>query len=658
MASQYHLAKDFEGDINEGVISASPYWLIAVMRFDKRLLYDRANLKNYDGYKLSDAISITSPTLIIGSDAVSLSVQGDKSNFQKGLQATLLPTKNYLNEIFPADWIFAWMFYGKEKLVDLVKRIRKGEPCNNFDDGLKFVGKVQSIRKNLSVNPGSGVKTVRYTLQASSFNELGCQVFYNPLFAMRPEMMSETYARMNAPLTELLKNLRDDSGKNGIVTDRAIPTFLELLLGSGLPTTWTNPAGIESMRAAGLTNKIPIAVPKVVGGLLGKVARSGSQDGILCYTDVLESIIGVQKYSSNLGVDPNDTNGYMAFVPDGITKEDSGQYKYTHKEMEGVFQPIAPNLSNKTVWTVLQQWLNNVVNEMYTALRVNNQGKIVPTLVLRQLPYSTPTMTGKFENDQAIKKQEEQENNELEAAVKASDRGGNDGLGIVDKKHQDKWMKGIKREEDYQKKLRDTSVLFQNITGFLELPRWYIDPVLITSYDFGRADSLRSNFVRIYGAPTQTQLATDPIKLEAKFAPIRDDLDIQLNGLRMQTQTVVCTNEECAKAPTKWMAFASDFLIGQHLMYTGTVNLHGIQAPIAEGDNVEFDNTVLHIEVVSHVCNIAPDGKKSFMTSLTLGHGLDAAGNPANPYPGMEENSNTQYEPGMSVEDEIAEEDK
>jgi hypothetical protein len=62
---------------------------------------------------------------------------------------------------------------------------------------------------------------------------------------------------------------------------------------------------------------------------------------------------------------------------------------YTGTELLGTFLPVMPELTNKPLWSVLQQFLNPTVNEMYTCLRVNKDNRVVPTLVVRQIPFTT-----------------------------------------------------------------------------------------------------------------------------------------------------------------------------------------------------------------------------------------------------------------------------
>jgi hypothetical protein len=105
------------------------------------------------------------------------------------------------------------------------------------------------------------------------------------------------------------------------------------------------------------------------------------------------------------------------------------------------------------------------------------------------------------------------------------------------------------------------------------------------------------------------------------------------------------------------------------------VSCLGIESPICEGDNLEFEGIVYHIESVNHSCAIDPgSGMRHWATTLTLTNGLRAedshtgtsgtggtnngGGTPSdtNPdfpiYPGFRQDDNTSIDPGTSIEDE------
>jgi hypothetical protein len=187
MAGLYHLLKEYTSVENSDDVSTSPHWVLAVVRLGKPLSYSRKDKKSVT-LDVSEGAKTRDETLIITSDCVNLQVQGQKESHMKQLQAQLMDVsgpdndrqrRNYLVEILNGDWIFAWMVHSREQQDDLVQRIKDGKSCNDFGDGFKFVGRVESVRKRGHRNPGTGHKSVRYAINAYAFRELDSQIFYD-----------------------------------------------------------------------------------------------------------------------------------------------------------------------------------------------------------------------------------------------------------------------------------------------------------------------------------------------------------------------------------------------------------------------------------------------------------------------------------------------
>jgi hypothetical protein len=132
--------------------------------------------------------------------------------------------------------------------------------------------------------------------------------------------------------------------------------------------------------------------------------------------------------------------------------------------------------------------------------------------------------------------------------------------------------------------------------------------------------------------------------------------------------TVECwVDDQQGKTPAPWMTLVADRLIGSQYTLNGTIYSFGIQSPICEGDNLEFDGVVFHIESVNHNFSINPNGVKSWTTVLTLTNGMRADANVkfieqgAFPddliritqfpiYPGFAEGDFTGNDPGLTLE--------
>jgi hypothetical protein len=307
-------------------------------------------------------------------------------------------------------------------------------------------------------------------------------------------------------------------------------------------------------------------LPSAVGALINKVEKS-KPSGILAQADVLEVLYGVQNYTNttielkeneDITKGGQDQNLGQLFSPRGANH--SGSRRYTGRRMLGTFPVVPPQFTDSSVWSILNQFLNPAVNEMYTCLRVNPDGFVVPTLVLRQLPFSTGM-----------------------AKISAP----------------------VTLYMDVPRWIADPILVKQADVGFSDSSR--INFVHVYG-DPGPANSP--------GAQSMASIQY------VRNVPIHDDLDIARSGLRPYMTTVTCAAEDVQNGSAGvWMKILADIVMGGHLTLSGIVELHGVQAPICPGDNFEWEGVVYHIESVSHRCSLA-GFNKTFTTTLSLSHGL------------------------------------
>jgi len=620
-APTYDLLTEFgDGAEASKSTSTSPYWVICVFPLGLPLSFSRSSMASVEQLP-SHGAQLRGPRLIITGDCKQLTITNSKASHLKSLQATLLQTStNYLVEILPGDWVMAWIVNYEDKAVGnngIVSRLRSGDPCNNFDDGLKFVGRVDNIEKMIDRGP-DGQLTSKYALSANAFKEFDSSIFYEYNFAEFAKNQVGTWlAKIGLNINELFR-----STKNGGIQDNVhvlIPSLFEILFGSGISPN-INPGGTRLQAATGAlgpsstTNnkEAPFAylVPEEIGDALNKESRSKT-GGVLAFADIVELVFGVQQYSNtNSGI-----SSYTMFLPD---TQDSGgtsnnPHHYTGTPLLGAFMPLMPTFTNTPFWNVLEQFLNATVNEMYTCLRVNKDGYIVPQLIVRQIPFTTDIFA------------------EQMASGLPSNQSG---------------------------PLNQNQNVSIPVTRFLSLPRWKMSPVLLSKVRVGRSDATRVNFVHVYGQnsyntgiPIVRQLVVNP--------PVRDDIDIQRSGLRPYIQTVACDAvNQVGKTPGVWMDLVADRLIGSQFTLNGTMQSTGISAPICEGDNLEFDGVVYHIEGVVHQCAIDANGNRTFQTQLSLSNGMrtapetvadvSASNTEAAIYPGVAQDDLTQYDPGIT----------
>ena len=645
---------------SDWLMSRSPAWVIAVIPLGAPVSFSRKDMQSISKIA-GDGVLLRQPGVFtISSDCTSLSISGSKDSHLKSLAATLKQANiNYLVEILPGDWIVAWILNSQDKAQELVSKIKSFDFSGKvqddqakqifcgFDSGLKFVGRAHSVRKSVSVDRTSGVSDVSFNLTAYAFKELETEVFYDPKLAVYAKDNELTWLwRIGFDVNSIFHQTKD-----GVIDDNVhqiIPGFVDIFLGKGLPPTAnitgrsTTQAVVGPLAPTGDDpGEAPYAyiIPAAVGGLLGKPNPSKTP-GILAYADILTLLFGVQQYGNI------NSQNYSVFLPNVSTTapETSAQHRYTGTPMMGAFLPVFPDFTDKPLWQVLYQWLNPTVNEMYTTFRVNEDGFIQPTVVVRQIPFSTDAFanTATEYNAQITK-----ENNTIDSVQAintslASTVGAEVPVGFV----------------VTQKDRRPVTV-----TPFLSLPRWKINNSMINSLDIGRSDATRTNFISIYGQSGYTQ-GISIIDQFVNNPPIRNDLDIQRSGLHTYNTVVACDSaSQKGNVPGIWMQLVADRMIDSQLTFNGTITCVGIQSPICEGDNLELDDVVYHIEAYSHSCGVGPDGSVSFTTMLRLTNGLRSESAPkptygippyglgpdAVLYPGVVQEDNTGLDPGIST---------
>jgi len=595
----------------DGLSSMTPFWFITVIRLPLVTSFSHFFMKSLNELQLPEFPAniidgIDTKEILVITDCLQLSVENSKSNYVKNMQAILKETDvNYLKHIYPGDWVFAWMLSDATQGKYVLDKVKRGEPANKFADGLKFVGRVASIRASISQDTSSGNRTLIYSLQAVAFRELSTMVYYNPNLSESAGGAGAAgvwLAKLNMDISDIFGITVRDGFKDN--SDLLIMSFLELFVGAGISSSFSNPTGQKELQiATGSQANYSYIIPKEVSKLLGVTPEDKSKNSATCYADILDVLTGIQDYKeSNVFSMPKlvdiekmyNEEEAPTFEPGMLgdpfgpkTEEESlaeietskriesfyknkerrnklykrKQHKFTGKHIKGSYLPLMPAFTNKPLWSLFGEFLNATINEMYTCLRTNENFDIVPTLVIRQKPLST---------------------------------------------------------DDYA-----AGMEIMEITPYTSLPRWFLMNGMVTGLDLGRSDATRVNFIQVTGntpscigaESTTTQLVLNP--------PIRDDLDIARNGLRSMVQQVTCApNDTVNKVPTEWMNLIGDFIIGDNLTLNGVINCYGIQEPICEGDNVEWDGVLFHIEEVKHICSRDMQGNLMFRTTLSVSRGM------------------------------------
>lgn len=572
MTNSFNVLNDFKGG-TDSYVSTSPFWIVAIYRLRNPNTFNR-KWKSGVG-SIPDGVGIFSKPLILSDSCPQISISSTKSRPITSLQGLLYPTEDFLKKIFPGDYAFAWMMNNKETYDSVLERLNRNEACNFFTDGFKFFGKIESIRKQIVQNP-EGHKMSRYSFNATGFSEFDNTLFYDPYLAEKTPELGTYFGKLGTELNSIIAN-----NGLGISVTRAIPVLVDLLMGSGVPSNLARGNTDPALRStAGLEGEYSYILPKSIGAVMGKTLSS-KNGGVMAYADLLEMVYGIQKYSDSqiISIDLDEiglaANGKKSqnlyrekhlgrpFTPDGTGDESSR--RFTGIEMLGTFTPDNPQFFNTSIWNILRQYLNPVVNEMYVTLRVNNSGRVVPTLVLRQHPYTTNRYTGDLE----VTKFDNLPRWIIpDVLIKSIDLGRSDALRVN----------------------------------------------FVHTYGSNQANGSRGMSEQIVQNPP----VRDDIDIaRSGFRPYMQSVPCSISDTR--------SSSNGRGQPAKWMEILSDFTMGQHLTLTGSINTVGIQSPICIGDNIEYDGALFHIESVTHTCSESSDGKKDFSTTLQLSHGVSAS---------------------------------
>lgn len=511
----------------------------------------------------SPALKVSNPIVIV-SDILSMKVSSSKDNYMSVAEAALSSGDlNYSAIIAPGDHVMIWMVNNVPDFKRISAAALANTTANDFKSGLKFVGRINSIRENLTTI-GDGKKAFRYNVTMKSFSEFGSYVFYSPLLANVTGNGAADIARVLSDMSDQWSNIFEQAATGSDNISSIASMFIKIFLGSGPGNDFKAVDG--QVRSPNSGFLIPAPLLKTLGL---PTARQEDAAGNK-YSDMLHTMIGLQKYQKAAANAPP----YKQFIPSNYTDSTNNQILLTDP-VPGTYISPPQNFNNVTVWSLLQAHMNPTLNEMYCTLRTSTKnGRIMPTLILRQIPFS----------------------------------------------------------KDPNKLDPNGSGNFKNYTPYLSLPRWKLDKTYpLVAYNLGMSDAPRFNFFLC--KPANLEREGQPVADKANQYNNNnlyvDALDIARNGLRTHFAMSTADVSKDGSALTdvvNWKNLVADFYLNGQYKQNGSVVTALIQEPIAIGDNFEFDGRVFHIESVDHQYNVDAKGNKSFTTALGLSHGIKTDG--------------------------------
>jgi hypothetical protein len=610
--------------------------------------------------------------LVVENDCVSVSVSNQKSSLGKMCEIQMkIGEIYYQNAVAPGDWVFVWMANYQDDIDNILDQLlgkEGGVPryltssdqtqnrgMNTWQSGLKFIGRVMSVPAADAISVG-GQRMLAQTISCQAFVELATSVYYT--FVSQPIVTAEGalsqqaaaenfYTReletissnktlaqptsqppdgvssgLEAALTNLSKAFlnfyRTIDGKEQIQStspEAIIGLLFILLMGVDTNKNFLNPqangpVGQAIPNAQG-TFSDAIAIPKSVSAILGLRASKLWQ--------VYNLYLGLQTYASH------GHRVWRDFSPDNFTPETKvkGANIYRTAIRCKGFVPflVPPIWENNSYWTIFNQFLNPIVNEMYTALRINRDGRILPALIVREKPFSTNLFNWLYKIAPTF--------------VASTDQGNTESAGVASIR-KNLSVQDNEALKTYGKDYKSIATIAPEIaqrTMYNNLPRWIIDDSVIKSLNVSPSEERRINFVQVWGRSVGLEMnnlnvSQEILKIAQFSAPnyVADNKDIHRHGLRAditETNYDVVSNNLGTITPILCRQRA-DWLFNGHMKLYGTVTLQGVQEPIVEGDNCQIRGVLFHIESVTHSGSLAGSGQKSFTTTLTLSNGIVA----------------------------------
>lgn len=528
---------------------SSPAWVLTFVTWDVR---DTLRAIAQTG-KEKALVQVRDP-IVVENDCIQLSVNVNKSTLTHSVSMTLLETDvNYSTLISPGDFVFVNMLNWERdarRIVDIGRSNKLGA-INGINDGFKGIFKVQGVRKSVGVtDPNTGVTRTVVRINGFAFTEFNNSIYFNP-YILNGNAGSDKdkllfAADLSNDYSQLMNPLMNPKCQD------IIKFLIQAFLGKG-----ASDKGVTNVDGIVVTPNTHFHMPTEVGIFLGVPKVKAAKD-------IYNYLFGIQKYEAF----SNRTSLATGMNP--VHNDPVNRFYYTKTPCEGQTLLRPEYWNQQKAWSIIGQYVNSPLNELYTCFRVSPEGRVMPTVVYRQIPFTSETFgTAPFNTN-------------------------------------------------------------ANVTKFLNIPRWKIATSLVISSDLGRDEAARINFVQIYAMPPSDlgrQKQDGSISGQTSSRNYAYDInDVLRSGLR---PSVITTSFQDLTAFTdinvgrRWALVVGDSIIGGHLKLNGTLECAGIVDPIAVGDNLEYDGNVFHIEEIVHTCNInSATGTKTFRTSLKLSSGV------------------------------------
>jgi len=537
---------------------STAYWLCVVVPYTLQTSYNYNNTDPGSSFTQNSIAVEEDRLLLIDDDCIQWDVSTSKDSHVTNLSMRLMKSNtNYLDKMSGGDWVIFWAFNNYDDYNTVKTNVNQLKRANYFDYAPKFVGRISTIVKD-KMTDNVGRRTVHYSVTCFGFVELDSNMYFNSL-------LNDLNYKDAATFFSVFQGILNPSqpGLGPLVqTQQIVPMLLKTCLGYGPSDLFKN-QGLGSNSLTTTPNEA-FLIPKTIAKLLldPSVLQGDTVKTVgVTYADLLQMYVGIQSYTPSANSKANPK--LAGFIPN-VTSTISDNFYLATYPLTGWHTLVPLQFDNQTVWSVIQQYIAKPVNEIYTCMKMDPDGYVVPTVVCRQLAFST----NKFANDNTVTRF----------------------LDLPRWNIDDSCILNIRTGK--------SDVLRQNYM-FMMPTNWDTSglPFKETSFQFSQpvADS---EDIKRSGLRPQIQSIGAVINLNEKGSSIQ-----QGQG-------------------RFWNKLLADAYFSGHQRYSGTVTMRGIQRPICEGDNVVIENVIYHIEQLSHSGSIDTNGMKQFSTSLQLTMGI------------------------------------
>jgi hypothetical protein len=468
-----------------------------------------------------------------------------------GTFSVLLSSRiDYKAAIHPGCWCMIYM--SNQKLT--------GNETSEEDSGLKMIGIVRSVRTKEVINPDTGTRMVRYLIAGEDFQSVfNTQIYVNAnLYSLGQGSGVDTFS---LSLVIFGPQLRQ---KEVTSPDQIISALISSFLGS-----------------PGFQGSDSPTVSKIsIGG--------GSRQG--------QPYVVPSSMSMRLLGEPAPQNLFTGILTQFITP----------KPMLGTIQALTDISGTPTIWSVLQTFSHQILNEMYTDIlpaEVNGAIRMVPCFVFRPIPFNSKHARSDIKvTNQII------QFNDANSSVTppAGTRNLKNGTIISSTQR----LAAANRPSAH----------------------FYISRIVqeyeIFSFDYGKSDLERHNLIfvpsNLAGSTADSEAALLRQLIGGDFKNVGDPVSIGRYGLRPYISYDNYMNGTKGSDIFMINKIVRDLWFNAHLYQNGTVSIMGTREHIPVGTNLLFNGRgkngwIAHVEQVDN--NFLVDqssGKKMFRTNIAF----------------------------------------